>query len=264
MVSAVMLSMYSGMFASSAIAQQEAPQIEEVMVVGSQIRGARITDSLPVSVVGQEEIAATAALSGDTLFRSIPEAGDITFNGTYLSNVNSNAARGDVSTVSLRGLAQGNTLLLLNGRRTVEHPTSQTDNETPVFGYNVNALPVAGLQRVEILKEGAAALYGSDAVAGVVNNVLRGDFTGTEVSLQYGSAESDEWSANLLTGFDFAQGRGNVSFFAGVTDKENLRADAFGFTSIADKRPLVAAHLLRITRLLIAAAWVAAGLPVPR
>lgn len=58
MVSAVILSMYSGLIASSAIAQQEAPQIEEVMVIGSQIRGARITDSLPVSVVGQEEIAA--------------------------------------------------------------------------------------------------------------------------------------------------------------------------------------------------------------
>ncbi len=240
MVSAVILALYSGLIASSAIAQEETPQIEEIMVVGSQIRGARITESLPVSVVGQEEIAATAALSGDTLFRSIPEAGDITFNGTYLSNVNSNAARGDVSTVSLRGLAQGNTLLLLNGRRTVEHPTAQTDNETPVFGYNVNALPVAGLQRVEILKEGAAALYGSDAVAGVVNNVLRSDFTGTEVSLQFGSAESDEWSANLLTGFDFAQGRGNVSFFAGTTHKDKLSADAFDFTRTADKRPLVA------------------------
>jgi iron complex outermembrane recepter protein len=240
MVSAVILAMYSGLIAGGAIAQQDAPQIEEVMVVGSQIRGARITESLPVSVVGVEEIAATAALSGDSLFRSIPEAGDITFNGTYLSGGNSNAARGDVSTVSLRGLAQGNTLLLLNGRRTVEHPTAQTDNETPVFGYNVNALPVAGLQRVEILKDGAAALYGSDAVAGVVNNVLRDNFTGTEVSIQYGSAEMDEWSASLLTGFDFAQGRGNVSFFAGVTDKESLRSDAFEFTRIADKRPLVA------------------------
>lgn len=238
--SAVLIALYSGVGASGAFAQQEAVEIEEVVVVGSQISGARITDSLPVSVVGVEEIAATAALSGDTLFRSIPEAGDITFNGTYLSNVNSNAARGDVSTVSLRGLAQGNTLLLLNGRRTVEHPTAQTDNETPVFGYNVNALPVAGLQRVEILKDGAAALYGSDAVAGVVNNVLRDNFVGNEISLQYGNAEYDEWSGNVLIGRDFAQGRGNVSFFAGVTNKDSLRADAFGFTSIADKRPLVA------------------------
>lgn len=240
LTTAVMLALYAGLSTGQVHAQQEAaPEIEEVMVIGSQIRGARITESLPVSVVGAEEIAATAALSGDTLFRSIPEAGDITFNGTYLSGGNSNAARGDVSTVSLRGLAQGNTLLLLNGRRTVEHPTAQTDNETPVFGYNVNALPVAGLQRVEILKDGAAALYGSDAVAGVVNNVLRDDVTGTEVTLQYGSAESDEWSANLLTGVDFAQGRGNISFFAGVTNKGSLSADAFGFTRLANKESLV-------------------------
>jgi len=225
---------------SGAYAQQDTSEIEEVVVIGSQIRGARITEAVPVSVINADDIAATAALSGDTLFRSIPEAGDITFNGSYLSNVNSNAARGDVSTVSLRGLAQGNTLLLLNGRRTVEHPTAQTDNETPVFGYNVNALPVAGLQRVEILKDGAAALYGSDAVAGVINNVLRDNFVGNEVSIQYGDAEYSEWSGNALIGRDFSEGRGNISFFAGVTNKESLSSDAFGFTRIADKRALVA------------------------
>src|SRR5690606_26744541 len=171
------------------------------------------TGALPVSVVGSEQIANTAAVSGDDLFRSIPEAGDISFNGTYLGGGNSNAARGDVATVSLRGLAQGNTLLLLNGRRSVVHPTSQTDNETPVFGYNANALPVSGLQRVEILKDGAAALYGSDAVAGVVNNVLRSDFEGVEINMQYGSAEGDEWTTNVAWGTAFAEGRGNISLF---------------------------------------------------
>ncbi len=77
-----------------AVAQQDEPVIEELLVVGSQIRGARITGALPVSVVGSEQIANTAAVSGDDLFRSIPEAGDITFNGTYLGGGNSNAARG--------------------------------------------------------------------------------------------------------------------------------------------------------------------------
>jgi outer membrane receptor for ferrienterochelin and colicin len=114
-----------------------------------------------VTVVSEADIAATGAVSAEDLFRTVPQAGDITFNGTYLGGGNSNAARGDISTVSLRGLAQGNTLMLLNGRRSVLHPTSQTDNQTPVFGYNVNAVPVAGLARVEVLKDGAAALYGS-------------------------------------------------------------------------------------------------------
>jgi iron complex outermembrane recepter protein len=220
-------------------AQQDEPVIEELVVVGSQIRGARITGALPVSVVGSEQISNTAAVSGDDLFRSIPEAGDITFNGTYLGGGNSNAARGDVATVSLRGLAQGNTLLLLNGRRSVVHPTAQTDNETPVFGYNVNALPVMGLERVEILKDGAAALYGSDAVAGVVNNVLRSDFTGAEVDVQFGSAEGDEWTANTVWGSDFADGRGNVSLFIGASHKDATLASDYPYLATLDRRSQV-------------------------
>ena len=239
----VTLAVLAAMTASvngTALGQQEAPEIEELVVVGSQIRGARITGALPVSVVGADQISATAAVSGDDLFRSIPEAGDITFNGTYLGGGNSNAARGDVATVSLRGLAQGNTLLLLNGRRSVVHPTAQTDNETPVFGYNVNALPVMGLERVEILKDGAAALYGSDAVAGVVNNVLRSDFTGLQLDMQFGSAEGDEWTANTVWGSDFAQGRGNVSVYLGTSHKDAVMASDQPYLATLDRRDQVA------------------------
>ncbi|MEE4383874.1 MAG: TonB-dependent receptor [Pseudomonadales bacterium] len=217
----------------------EGEVIEELVVVGSQIRGARITGALPVSVIGTEEIMATGAVSADELFRAIPEAGDITFTGNFLSGTNSNAVRGDISTVSLRGLPQGNTLLLLNGRRSVEHPTSQTDNGTPVFGYNVNALPVKGLARVEILKDGAAALYGSDAVAGVVNNVLRSDYEGFELDVQYGSAEFDEWTTNAAWGTNFAQGKGNFSIFGGVTDRDPLLVTDHDYTRFSDLRPLV-------------------------
>ena len=228
-----------GLSMPMAHAQDTEATIEEVVVVGSQIRGARITGALPVTVVGGDAIDSSAAVSGDDLFRSIPEAGDITFNGTYLGGGNSNAARGDVSTVSLRGLAQGNTLVLLNGRRSVVHPTSQTDNETPVFGYNVNALPVSGLERVEILKDGAAALYGSDAVAGVVNNVLKSDFEGVEIDMQYGSAEGDEWTANAVFGTDFAEGRGNLSVYVGTSQKDAIMADSQDYLLYSDRRELV-------------------------
>jgi len=221
-------------------AQQPDPALEEVVIVGSQIQGARITGALPVSVVSQDDIAAVNALSGDDLFRALPEAGDITFNGTYLGGTNSNAARGDVSTVSLRGLPQGNTLLLINGRRSVVHPTSQTDNQTPVFGYNVNAIPVAGLKRVEILKDGAAALYGTDAVAGVVNNVLQDDFNGLEMNVQYGSSERNEWSFNTLFGTDFDEGRGNVSMFFGTVQQDELLKKDHSYLATSDLRPRVA------------------------
>jgi outer membrane receptor protein involved in Fe transport len=155
-----------------------------------------------------------------------------------LGGGNANAARGDVSTVSLRGLGQGNTLLLLNGRRVVMHPTTQTDADVPVFGFNVNAIPVGGLERVEVLRDGAAALYGSDAVAGVINNVLKSDFRGASLDAQYGSAEGTnvrEFQLNGTVGFDFAEGRGNISMFGGYTDRTKLYASDQAYTASNDR-----------------------------
>ena len=101
--------------------EPEATQVEEIVVVGSQIRGARTTGALPVAVLGQEEIAATGAVSGDDLFRSIPQMGDVLFDSANNPQT-SNSARGDVNSVNLRSLGVGNTLVLLNGRRLVQHP----------------------------------------------------------------------------------------------------------------------------------------------
>ncbi len=243
--------MWAGVCAQEAAAQtvetrppgETAPQAERIVVVGSQIAGADIAGALPVTVLDADDIAATGAVSAEELFRTLPQAGDITFNGAYLGGSTSNGARGDVSTVSLRGLAQGNTLMLINGRRSVLHPTSQTDNQTPVFGYNANAVPVQGLARVEVLKDGAAALYGSDAVAGVVNSVLRDDVTGLTVDLQYGLAEGsgmEEVTGSLLYGTDFADGRGNISLYAGYTDRSALLRSDQDYTASADLRGFVA------------------------
>ncbi|WP_332625789.1 TonB-dependent receptor plug domain-containing protein, partial [Brevundimonas sp.] len=116
--------------ATGAVAQEaaedQATQVDEIVVVGSQIRGAKVTAALPVSVVNEEQILATAATSGDDLIRSIPQMGDVTFNSAYLP-ASSNSARGDTGSVNLRGLGIGNTLVLLNGRRVVGHPTSQAN-----------------------------------------------------------------------------------------------------------------------------------------
>jgi outer membrane receptor for ferrienterochelin and colicin len=116
-------------------------------VVGSQIKGAKANEALPVTVITQDQIKATGAVSGDELLRSIPQMGDVTFNSTS-GQTSSNFARGDVGSVSLRNLGVGNTLVLINGRRMVGHPGSQADeNLAPVLTYNSNTLPVAGLQR---------------------------------------------------------------------------------------------------------------------
>ncbi|WP_240653078.1 TonB-dependent receptor domain-containing protein [Sphingomonas crocodyli] len=221
---------------------------KDIVVVGSQIKGARITGALPVNVVGVEQIEGVAAVSGADLFRSVPQLGGVTFNEQVLGGGNANAARGDVSTISLRGLGQGNTLILINGRRTVLHPTSQAitgvvDSGVPTFGYNANAIPVGGIERVEVLRDGAAALYGSDAVAGVVNNVLQSNYKGFKMDAQYGFAEGTnvkELNVNGLIGTDFNESRGNVSLFVGYARKTKLLVSDNPYTANPDRRPYVA------------------------
>ncbi len=217
-------------------AQQEgepAANVDDVVVVGSQIRGASITTALPVAVLGQEQIAATGAVTGDDLLRTIPQMGDVLFSAANNAQT-SNAARGDVNSVNLRSLGVGNTLVLLNGRRIVSHPTSQGTSDTgtvPVLSYNSNAIPVSGLERLEVLLDGAAAIYGADAVAGVVNTVTQDDFDGLKFTTQYGGAESThmrELSIGLFAGKDFE--RGNVSAFIDYTDRTALEASDQQFT----------------------------------
>ena len=233
---------------TEAAPQADEPAAAEIVVIGSQIKGANTAGALPVSLVGEEQIEAVAAVSGADLYRSIPQLGGVTFNEQVLGGGNANAARGDVSTVSLRGLGQGNTLLLINGRRTVLHPTSQAitgvvDSGVPTFGYNANTIPVGNIARVEVLRDGAAALYGSDAVAGVVNNVLQSDYKGAKFDVQYGGAEGTnlrEFAANGLVGFDFNEGRGNISIFGGYAQKSKLYLSDQDYTASVDRRDYVA------------------------
>jgi outer membrane receptor protein involved in Fe transport len=215
--------------------------VEDVVVVGSQIRGAKTTGALPVTIVNPEAMNAVAPVSSGDLFRTIPQVGDVAFNEQATGGVNS--TRGDVSSVSLRGLGLGNTLLLINGRRVVLHPTSQAvtgivDSQVPVFGYNANTIPVSGLERLEVLRDGAAALYGSDAVAGVVNNVLKSDYDGAEFTVQYGGAEGTsqrELELSGIVGRDFQGGRGNISIFGSYSDRSRLYAKDLDYMSSSDR-----------------------------
>jgi outer membrane receptor protein involved in Fe transport len=221
----------------------EAAQVEDIVVVGSQIRGASTTAALPVTVVTQEEIISTGAVSGDDLLRSIPQMGDVLFSSANNPQT-SNAARGDVNSVNLRSLGVGNTLVLLNGRRIVQHPTSQGTSDTgtvPVLSYNSNAIPVSGLERLEVLLDGAAAIYGADAVAGVVNTVLQQDFDGLEMKAQYGGAEGThrrEFTFGMFAGKDFE--RGNLSGFLDYTNRTAQQASDEPYTASDDRRSLFA------------------------
>lgn len=221
----------------------EAGQSTDIVVVGTRIEGARVTEALPVVVVGQDRLDAIGAVSGDELIRNIPQMGDVSFNPGNNAQT-SNAARGDVGSVNLRSLGVGNTLVLLNGRRVVTHPASQGLSDTgtvPVLSYNSNAIPTTGLQRLEVLLDGAAALYGSDAVAGVVNTVLKDNYDGLRLQAQYGGAEGThltEFQGNILAGKSFE--RGNITVSLEYTDRSALRAEDQDFTASANLRPFFA------------------------
>lgn len=241
-----LLASASGAWAQTAPAPQEpeaASNLDDVVVVGSQIRGAAVNAALPVTVLNEEQILATGSVSGDDLLRSIPQMGDVLFSAANNPQT-SNAARGDVNSVNLRSLGVGNTLVLLNGRRIITHPTSQGTSDTgtvPVLSYNSNAIPVSGTGRVEVLLDGAAAIYGADAVAGVVNTVLRDNFDGFRVQTQYGGAEGThlrEFTTNIFAGKNFD--RGNISGFIDYTDRTALLAEDQDYTATSNLRSLFA------------------------
>jgi iron complex outermembrane receptor protein len=228
--------------------------LQEVTVVGSNITGGGAAEALPVLTVDREQLESTGATDGDELIRSLPQFGDILFtNKAVNSGRNSNGPRGDVGSVNLRNLGAEYTLLLVNGRRTVQHPVSGNAGRT---SYNSNAIPTFGLERLDLLLDGAAAVYGSDAVAGVVDLQTQRDLNGGGLKLEYGSVHEGHREDLQLDGYfgrDFAEGRGNVSLLFGVshrsaqlnsdewfnaTDGRLLRADG---TSIPDPdAPVVA------------------------
>ena len=116
------------------------PSLDDAQVdgrLGTRIEGARVTDALPVVVVGQDKIDAIGAVSGDELIRNIPQMGDVSFNPGNNAQT-SNAARGDVGSINLRSLGVGNTLVLLNGRRVVITTDITTAARRPIdFAYGV-------------------------------------------------------------------------------------------------------------------------------
>jgi len=213
-------------------------EIERIAIIGSNIKRATDISTLPVTSMTAEDIANTGAMTGDELIRSIPQMGAVNF-GASTGNGGVNDARGDVGSVNLRGIGSGNTLTLLNGRRLVNHPGTQSENFVPVTTVNTNTLPVSGLRSLEILRDGAAAIYGSDAVAGVVNYALKSDFVGNKISLRYGQSQGtplDETTFSYLGGAEFNENK--THFMGSITAyKRN--------GMMASERPYSASHDLR-------------------
>ena len=169
--------------AAPAAAQQTSPptapqKIQKVEVTGSSIKRVQDEGALPIQVITKEEIDRAGITSAEQLLTTI------TANGTSADNLSSNAGiqlgatdrnnNGNTS-ANLRGLGASSTLVLLNGRRVSTHGAKGN-------AVDLNSIPLAAVQRVEVLKDGASAIYGTDAIGGVINFILRKDYTGVELT----------------------------------------------------------------------------------
>ncbi|MFT7415962.1 MAG: iron complex outermembrane receptor protein, partial [Glaciecola sp.] len=191
-------------FAQEAEVKKDDKDVEKIQVIGSNIRGGQVAEALAVSVIDAEAIGELGIDSLDDLLQLIPENGQNFFNEAQNIGGGVNAARGDIGTYNLRNLGTGNTLVLLNGRRMVNSASYQTEEVggsfVPVNSVNINTIPIAGLSRVEVLRDGASAIYGADAVAGVVNHVVQSNFVGLTLSgrwAQYDEIPREEQTLSL-------------------------------------------------------------------
>lgn len=206
-------------FASAALAQQPGSagdasaeadssptDIESVTVTGSRIRRTEAESVVPITVVGEEAMEVRNAVLPVDLLTSLPSVVNLPENETRLG---SSGARGDNANVNLRNMGATATLILLNGRRMTINPMTAGLSQA----VNVNQLPVQGIERVEVLRDGASAIYGSDAVGGVINYVMKRDYEGLETTLRVGAPEAgggENLQLGVAFGLPLAQGRGRI------------------------------------------------------
>lgn len=179
--------------------------LEEVVVTGSHLRGARVIGA-GVQSASRQDIAASGRVTVADFVRTLPQ--NVSLGATeenQYGSQNASANFGAGSGINLRGLGTDATLVLINGRRMAPS------------GYgsfvDVSNIPLGAVERIDILADGASALYGSDAVAGVVNVILRRDFEGAEASARYGAGEGlDQFVADLSAGQSWATGNITLNY----------------------------------------------------
>ena len=195
--------------------QEKGKKRDEVIVTGTNIRGIA-PDSSPTMTFDRDDLDASGAATLQDFLQTIPQ----NFGGGSNANVvgglpndfsasyNSGRAGTYGSSANLRGLGSGSTLVLLNSQRIA--PASGLGNFV-----DISLIPASAIQRVEMLTDGAASIYGGDAVAGVVNYILRDDFEGVEASARYGSVtegDLDEYRASLTLGETWNGGNALISY----------------------------------------------------
>lgn len=188
--------------------EEKAERIERIQVTGSRLNRTDLEGALPITVIGRDDLLASGDISVADFMR------DTNFNsfGSYQST--SGSSGGGAAQVSLRGLGAGRTLILVDGRRT---PVS------PILGggQDLNSIPMAAVERIEVLSDGASAVYGSDAIGGVINIITRKDFDGVELNIGAGrpsNAGGDTEEMSFVIGSSSDKGR--VLFGASFSNRD--------------------------------------------
>jgi iron complex outermembrane recepter protein len=204
----------AGTAAAQTGADKDATDLEEVVVTGSFIAGSSEKAAQPVDVIGVQELAKQGAPSVVQLVKTLTAA------QSSLGESNRYNGGAGTASINLRGLGSSRTLVLMNGRRLADTTAAAFQGG----GQDLNFVPVAAVGRIEILKDGAAATYGSDAIAGVVNFITRKDLDGFEFNGNYALIQDSDgdYDASLAYGKIFD--RGNVLLTAGYRARGRLDA----------------------------------------
>jgi len=180
---------------------------EQVVVTGSRIPRRDFTANSPITTIDEAIFEETTSIGVETVLNQLPQFVPAVTQFSTFDVENSATNTVGASTVSLRGLGPNRNLVLVNGRRAMPiNPTMVVDT---------NSIPASAIERVEIISGGASAVYGADAVGGVVNFILKEDFEGASVDVRFGDTEhggNQEVSISGLIGANIADGRGNVIF----------------------------------------------------
>ncbi|WP_371188238.1 TonB-dependent receptor [Thalassotalea maritima] len=209
-------------FAQNAKAEEGAKDVERIQVTGSRIKRADMETASPVTVIGAEQILQSGATSIDQVLQKTTAASGA------MTNPGINNGSGGNASINLRGLGSSRTLVLVNGRRMINSGTGAAST------VDLNTIPVSMIQRVEVLKDGASAVYGSDAVAGVVNIILKRDYEGFEVNVNggmSGEADGEEMGLDITLGGSFDKGNAVVGLSyvdrgsVGMADRDGSQCD---------------------------------------
>ena len=198
--------------------EEETEGVEEIVVTGSYIKGTPEDAPLPVTTLQREDLALEGAPTAIDLIKSLSFS-----QGADGETDQFQAGAGaDRATINIRGLGPSRSLVLLNGRRTTWSP--HAIGAQAQLLVDVNMLPSIALQRIEVLRDGAAATYGSDAIAGVMNYITRGDFEGFEVSASHKTvADADgDTEFGLIWGGSLMDGRLQLMTSASYIDRGEL------------------------------------------